>query len=100
MSASKFYAGIGSTKTPKHIQEIMTEIARLLEIQRYTLRSGGATGADTAFENGVNHRKEIFYQHDYVLSGDKYIPYTPYTKAERKFSSDMCNKLNFNIMIL
>ena len=91
MTVNKFYAGIGSTKTPEHIQEKMTEIAKLLEIKRYTLRSGGATGADTAFENGVRHRKEIFYQYDYILSDAECVPYA---KSELKFSSEMCDRFH------
>jgi hypothetical protein len=40
----------------------MTEIARFLEGKGYVLRSGGASGADSAFEAGVkNHaNKEIY----------------------------------------
>lgn len=55
----KFYAGIGSRKTPLHIQEKMTEIANELSRSEYCLRSGGADGADTAFELGATF-KEIF----------------------------------------
>lgn len=59
----KFYTGIGSRQTPQAVQEIM----RLYAIERanegYILRSGAATGADTAFEIGcdaVNGGKNIF----------------------------------------
>jgi hypothetical protein len=38
----------------------MTELAKELESRGYTLRSGGAQGADTAFEKGVSNKKEIF----------------------------------------
>ena len=58
----KYYAGIGSRKTPKPILDIMTRVASWLEKQGYILRSGGANGADSAFEAGVanNSHKEIF----------------------------------------
>jgi hypothetical protein len=46
------YAGIGSRRTPPVALELMTEIARLLAARRWTLRTGGADGADTAFMNG------------------------------------------------
>lgn len=57
-----FYAGIGSRTTPPGIQAKMTDFARRLEKLGYTLRSGGAVGADKAFEDGVTdeNKKEIF----------------------------------------
>ena len=53
------YAGIGSRATPQAELEAMTEAAKMLSEKGYTLRSGGAKGADTAFEKGTN-KKEIF----------------------------------------
>jgi len=50
---NKHYAGIGSRKTPENILLAMTEIAVVLESDGYVLRSGGADGADSAFEEGV-----------------------------------------------
>ncbi len=55
----KYYTGIGSRDTPKEILEIMTKFAVILEKEGYTLRSGGATGADEAFAKDVSN-KEIF----------------------------------------
>lgn len=49
---SKAYAGIGSRQTPPAILEIMREIAVYMYERDYVLRSGGADGADTAFEGG------------------------------------------------
>lgn len=49
----KFYAGIGSRVTPPAILELMRTLAGSLESNGYTLRSGGANGADEAFESGV-----------------------------------------------
>lgn len=59
---TKAYAGIGSRETPDDILHLMTGFAGLAEEHGWTLRSGGADGADTAFENGVKHRihKEIY----------------------------------------
>jgi hypothetical protein len=59
---SKFYAGIGARKTPVNVLEVMTQLAACLERDGWTLRSGGANGADTAFERGVVDpaNKEIF----------------------------------------
>ena len=56
-----YYTGIGARKTPKEICEKMTEIATILESMNYILRSGGANGADKAFEDGVlnNHKRNM-----------------------------------------
>lgn len=55
-----FYTGIGYRKTPKDIQEFFTWLSGKLEKRGYTLRSGGADGADVAFEEGVIKNKEIY----------------------------------------
>jgi hypothetical protein len=60
---SKFYAGIGSRRrTPSFIHEMMESVASKLETKDYILRSGGAQGADKAFESGVQYdeNKQIF----------------------------------------
>lgn len=53
MIFSKFYAGVGSRQTPPEILKIMESAANLLSKDKWTLRSGGADGADLAFERGV-----------------------------------------------
>jgi len=53
------YTGIGSRETPDRILRQMTKIAKELNHHGFTLRSGGADGADTAFERGSSN-KEIF----------------------------------------
>ncbi|MFY0655349.1 MAG: hypothetical protein JXR12_01090 [Neptunomonas phycophila] len=50
---SKYFAGIGSRNTPSPILELMARITEELCAQGYILRSGGAKGADTAFQNGA-----------------------------------------------
>ena len=50
----------------------MTAIASKLESLGYTLRSGGATGADTAFEEGVDQLKEIYYDCDATSEAIEY----------------------------
>ena len=50
---SKFYAGIGSRETPDNILQQMELIAREAAAHQWTLRSGGADGADSAFELGA-----------------------------------------------
>jgi len=57
----KYYTGIGARKTPKDILSLMTKISLYLSKKGYILRSGGAEGADKAFEEGVlEELKEIF----------------------------------------
>lgn len=55
----KIYAGIGSRDTPIDIQNLMTRVAIALANDNWILRSGGADGADTAFEIGAK-AKEIY----------------------------------------
>lgn len=50
---SKFYAGIGSRQTPAHILPVMEAMGRVWGSAGWTLRSGGAAGADSAFEAGA-----------------------------------------------
>lgn len=52
------YAGIGSRNTPPAYLEYMAELAYVLARQGWTLRTGGAPGADDAFEQG--HRRHGF----------------------------------------
>lgn len=59
----KFFAGIGSRETPSEVLEQMKVLAILAGSRNWTLRSGAAPGADSAFEQGCDHvygRKEIF----------------------------------------
>lgn len=67
------YAGIGSRKTPNNVLSIMSSCATLLAQKGYVLRSGGAIGADRAFEKGcdmVHGKKEIFLPAN--LTGDQW----------------------------
>lgn len=54
------YAGIGSRTTPQNILDQMTELATHFQCCGLTLRSGGAKGADSAFESGAGDKKTIF----------------------------------------
>jgi hypothetical protein len=57
----KYYAGIGSRETPAAIVPTIQYIARMLLMEGYTLRSGGAEGADTFFEQVVPKDKKDIY---------------------------------------
>lgn len=75
-----YYAGIGSRETPNSILTIMTKTAHELENNGWILRSGGAKGADQAFERGVSDKshKEIFYANSAIpksyIIASKYHP--------------------------
>lgn len=56
---TKLYCGIGARATPPDVLARMAKIATILARKSYTLRSGGAEGADRAFEKGAG-RSEIF----------------------------------------
>lgn len=49
----KWYTGVGSRETPSDILEVMESVGYALASQGWTLRSGGAVGADQAFERGM-----------------------------------------------
>jgi hypothetical protein len=55
----KYYAGIGSRETPEILIPIIDDIVICLNKLNYTLRSGGASGADSFFENKAK-LKEIY----------------------------------------
>jgi len=70
----KSYAGIGSRSTPDNVLDLMHRISFGLSLSGYTLRSGGAIRADSAFEEGVRKAFvvkpsagdcEIFRPHNY-----------------------------------
>ena len=71
----RLYAGIGSRETPPEVLEDMTAIAAIMATAGWTLRSGAAIGADSAFERGAGP-KEIF-------TAQSDIPEWAFTQAER-----------------
>lgn len=77
----KYYTGIGSRETPKDILALMTDIAVKLSSKGWTLRSGGADGADTAFENGAKLK-------------DIYLPWKRFNNREG-IVLEHCDRENF-----
>jgi len=57
-----YYTGIGARMTPAPVLKQMTTLASNLELSGFILRSGGANGADSAFEAGVSdpHNAKIY----------------------------------------
>ncbi len=69
-----FYTGVGARKTPPAVVVLMCGIAAKMASLGYTLRSGGADGADSAFEQGAGGEKDIFY-HSSLTTVRKGIDY-------------------------
>jgi len=55
------YTGVGSRETPSEVLTVMSRLAGVLSHEGWTLRSGGAKGADRAFEAGAGIWKQIFH---------------------------------------
>ena len=106
----KHYTGIGSRKTPKDILSLMTRISLYLSKKGYILRSGGAEGADKAFEEGVtgdlkeiylpwtnfNNNKEIFIpiSQEALKMAEKFHPYWINSKeGARKLHARNCYQI-------
>ncbi len=79
------YTGIGSRNTPDEILALMKDLAQSLAVDGYTLRSGGADGADTAFEVGcdwMDGKKEIYLPWK-GFNNNKSNLYEPPSEAEQ-----------------
>lgn len=79
----KIYAGIGSRRTPDDVLRTMRIIGANLAREGWTLRSGGADGADTAFELGAddaNGEKEIYLPWR-EFNGNKSLLFPPSPEA-------------------
>jgi len=67
----RHYTGVGSRSAPPEVLKLMTKIATKLAFMGYILRSGGAVGADTAFEKGVRvNNKHIYYANDSTVEAE------------------------------
>ena len=63
----KIYTGVGARSTPPEMLDIIRNVASVLGKQGWVLRSGGADGADSAFEAGcdsVQGSKKIYIPWD------------------------------------
>ena len=73
----KVYAGIGSRQTPDEILYLMRNVAQELAYQGWTLRSGCAPGADSAFEDGAYHAT---LSNPRVPKAELYLPWPRFEK--------------------
>lgn len=66
-----FYTGIGSRRTPQDTLLVMRVFARTMAAKGWTLRSGGADGADTAFHRGAGAKSVVYLPwHGFAKAGD------------------------------
>lgn len=83
----KYYAGIGSRQTPDEIQDIMQRLAYKLASQGWTLRSGGADGADMAFYRGLaSYTKTVGVENTHHL-GEIFLPWEGFNDINSNHAS-------------
>lgn len=70
MSEPRYYTGIGSRSTPSDVLALMQKLACALADKGWTLRSGCAPGADSAFEYGA-----CFAQGELAPRPEFYLPW-------------------------
>lgn len=77
----KHYTGVGSRETPADIVELMHRLGEKLADEQWTLRTGGAVGADQAFELGwVRHVQKVPI---YYTKAEIYLPWDGYEQHSR-----------------
>lgn len=75
-----YYTGVGSRETPDDILEVMQQLGKKLADNHWVLRTGGAKGADQAFELGwVQHVQE----NKQFTKAEIYLPWDGYEKHAR-----------------
>jgi hypothetical protein len=82
------WTGVGSQKTPPQVGQVMTRLSAYFETLRFVLRTGGASGADTYFYNGLNRKNDNTLQMFHPWKGfsssgsdDHYRAHYPQNKA-------------------
>lgn len=78
----KFYTGVGSRETPANILKLMERIGYALASQGWTLRSGGALGADQAFERGMFESVGLDQPYNWVPA-EIYLPWAGYEEHHK-----------------
>lgn len=73
----KILTGVGSRETPKPILDLIRKASKKLVLSGYTLRSGGADGADTAFYEGW---LDAYEEDQDVPEAEIYFPWKGFTK--------------------
>lgn len=61
---TKYITGVGSRNTPQWALDEITSISKALRSDNYVVRSGGAKGADRAFQDAFGDNTEIYLPWD------------------------------------
>lgn len=82
----RYYAGIGSRKTPQDIMVLEAQIATKLDSLGFILRSGGAEGSDKAFERGSTNYLSYRADHYVVVVNNNpaKLPYSDWALNEAR----------------
>lgn len=91
MNERKYYTGVGSRKTPPDIIKLMKTYAVQLDGIGYTLRSGGAKGADSAFYNGLYEHTRL---NRAVFKPKLYLPWKGYNGFSGVGHDSVCPQAN------
>lgn len=89
--SSMHYAGIGSRETPDSILDLIGKVSWSLDRLGYTLRSGAARGADTAFDMSCT-KKVLFYEDYAVESSNGASRRIEYAPADIEFMEGFVQK--------
>ena len=94
------YTGVGSRKTPTNVLDLMIDIAYYLRIcLKLTLRSGGAIGADRAFEKGAGNLKEIYTIKEATEEGRRIASmFHPAWNKCSEFAKDLHGRNSFQVL--
>lgn len=76
----RHYTGVGSRQTPAEIIEVMNLLGKKLADQSWVLRTGGAQGADQAFELGWVHHVQ---ENSEFTKAEIYLPWDGFEKHTR-----------------
>jgi hypothetical protein len=77
------YAGIGARRTPGNVLHAMVSIGEYMARNGHVLRSGGAQGADHAFEIGCDFKS--------IGAKEVYLPWKGFEQSKSEFY-DVCPK--------
>lgn len=59
MMDERYWTGVGSRQTPQELRKVFADLAFYLGKRGWILRSGGAQGADSFFEEGAQDRRRV-----------------------------------------
>lgn len=97
----KYYAGIGSRDTPEDICDMMAKIGLALSNKGFILRSGGAQGADQAFEREELFAKQIYTakEHSNIAWANVFTEhFHPNPKALKEYPRKLMNRNALQIL--